>query len=529
MYYSTEYFIAKQVFYMAGNFSLVPLNPVYPTFYYYFLIPLYGIIYLAGHVSGFFPDKMEFVVRFLTDPSIVIIPARFLSLLFFLASLLVWYRFYPGKREKGKWYLLFTMAFFPSLFLFSFQQMPDMLMLLLVNIVLALWISQKEHPSSNKESLMFFIAGLAVSTKYNSGFLPFGLGVTYWINNRKNPYAWKRFFQLIGLCLVGFFIGTPGWLSHFPLFWQGLLNLIAQNSTLINPEGQLPLVSLGKELFRQNGIAGVLILLVFFRLLYRIRKKDATTIGISIYVLFTIATISLMSKQTFDYIFPVLPPLFWMIAETVESRHGNVLNSRKISLVFYVMIVLNFLLFTAKYYHRDTREILADWIQRNRITTIVYDHYHIDLPFFDIERYTSRGRSSASLPQEAKNRLLNYVHHPMNKRIFTLFYQKNLSTDPGDETKSFKAELKRMIMRNPKELDSLDVDIVVLNGEEIAIQHHWKNEQKIPAELRKMIIEREYFYQLLNDQKKLVKHIRPGFFMTGPEMKVYQWKTGELK
>ena len=76
---------------MGQRMSPLPSDINYPLFFKYILLISYGIYYVFGLLLGFFEDKADFAVKFLLDPSSIVLLSRIVTAFLGTAAVVVAY------------------------------------------------------------------------------------------------------------------------------------------------------------------------------------------------------------------------------------------------------------------------------------------------------------------------------------------------------------------------------------------------------------------------------------------------------
>jgi hypothetical protein len=524
-YISTEYFISKQVFFMAGKHSILPQEAVYPTLYYLFLVVIYGIVYTAGHLLGFSPSPEIFAGQFLLNPAIVIVISRsasvFLTILFILRfhTLVKWLRIeHPGFLADG------LVAFFPGLFMYTFLQLPEILMLVLVLYAITYHFRFYDEKSLKYLLLSALFAGLSISTKYTAGFIVFPILFSVLFVVKKS----RRLTYLLlacGFILIGFGLGTPGWFIQPAYFLKGVFALIRQSVSMENPGSSIRGIGLVIELLKTNGIAGLIWLISLAYLIFSGKMNAFMRIWAYAYVLPTFLLVSFFRKYSQDYIFPIYPIVFLAFIMWVSELLEKISFKRKFLYGVWVILGINWIFYSFKFYNGDTRQILWNWLEKNHSTvhSIVYDHYHFDLPVIDLDRYVNRGKSAGHLPDKTKQFLL--THTPENRlfKIVPLLQTDSLAMTSLSQENSYAKEILSMKALSPDELKQNQLDIIILNGEEVDV--FWNQFKQNPKNRSRLLnhlsSERAKIYSVLFQHQPLLK-INESYWKTGPAFWIYR-------
>ncbi|GAB4180320.1 MAG: hypothetical protein Kow00108_16580 [Calditrichia bacterium] len=525
IYISTEYWLSKHVMSMIHSKTVIPVEPIYPTLYYFLLVLIYGINFIVGAVTNVYQSKYAFVAQYLIHPESVLLYSRAVSWVLFLMLQVIWYRFIREWINKTAALGAVAMiAFSGSLFLFSFIQVQDMLLLVLTSLAIFAMLNSVRYVSVRYLFMAAFWSGLAVSTKYNAGFLGLSLLMTgiVLLKLYREQVAIRQMVLAMVILFVSFLLGTPGWLLAPEHFLTGFRNLVAQNYTIINPEYHVPLLWPILEMIKENTGIGILWLLGLFTLfksdrITRCQKAIFLALFIPTYIV-----VGFFSKQGFDYLFPVLP--IFLIGGSLWI--GQAVNSERkwIGVMLYLLLALSFIqssFLSFRFHQKDTRQQLSEWLmaQKPSIDAICYNHYHQDLQLFDLERFMERGKTAARLPEEVKQHLQQFTTDPRNIRMISLFYQPYVNPYgiPIDTL------MKAMQIRDLMTLDSMGVDLIILHEEELEIYRHYNSiHSDNPFLMENMKKKGEVYSQLLRTDP--IVTFSPKWYQGGPALRVYDIK-----
>ena len=244
----------------------------YPTFFFYLLSLAYILYFLymasrgrLGSLDGLIlPEQvLPNVVGRATMPSQFLLGRGIVALSGVLTVLLVYWiaRKAYGRRAGFLAALLFS--FSPTHVRNSHFIAPDVTMVLLVMASFAFSHEVWLKGSRRDYLLAGFLAGLAISTKYNAYPILVPLLVAHFL--RREGRAWIDTEILLAalLCAVGFFLGTPYAFLDLPAFLNGLAFEVRHYATLGDPgiEGQNALLWYGSYLIRTEGLTPLLAVL----------------------------------------------------------------------------------------------------------------------------------------------------------------------------------------------------------------------------------------------------------------------------
>ncbi len=210
----------EQVFY-ALKFGSGDLNPHYflhPPLFAYALFAVYGVVFVAGRLGGWFHGPADLERLFFTDATFFFLIARILVLSLALVGLLVFYRL--AKRLYGRESIaLVATGFLGASTLHvgaAHYANTDIPMMVLALAAFHLIVSVLRKGRIAHYALAGLCIGLATATKYNAAWLGVALVIAHALRgesggwrSRLQPAAWRPL--AIGLLMIplGFVIGCP--------------------------------------------------------------------------------------------------------------------------------------------------------------------------------------------------------------------------------------------------------------------------------------------------------------------------------
>ncbi len=211
-----------------GSGDLNPHSFDHPPLLSYILFVLYGAVFLAGRMIGWFHSALDFERLYFTDPTLFYVTARVFILALSAATIPLFYAI--AKQLCGvKPALMATvwMAASPVVVVWSHYATPT-IPLLFMCLASLYWTVQVLHRSRFWDSaLAGFCGGLAIATKYDAGLLIVPLTVAHLlVFHQHRRLMMQRLELALAAVAVGFFIGCPFSLLDFQTFfaqWHTLL------------------------------------------------------------------------------------------------------------------------------------------------------------------------------------------------------------------------------------------------------------------------------------------------------------------
>lgn len=169
----------------AHELTLIPHHTKYPTFYSYIATPFIGLGAFWHSVFGDTGTIRETVAfSYKLEPLSLILPARFLSLAVMTGSILVVGGFLSRRFGRRDGFTAGAAALAtPALLSYGSYGLPDatVLGLCTLSLIFALRFFEAYPQSSSTTQLVLsaFVAGLAISTKYNAFASVFPIAAAY--------------------------------------------------------------------------------------------------------------------------------------------------------------------------------------------------------------------------------------------------------------------------------------------------------------------------------------------------------------
>ena len=521
---STEYFLAKTVLSMGAAKSIDPGFYIYPTLYTYFLLVLYGALYLIGSLLGFFQTQYDFAVQFLVDPSAIYLVSRLVNVLLSLTIILIIYQFL--NRVATRFAAKLAAAFMAlSLYMIKFSAYATAdTILILFSALAIIYLYKLAEPSTSKD---FFFAGLfcglAIAAKYNAGFLLVGLAVAIfqqWRRNEINLY--QRLGLSFGGVAVGFFITNPLWLIYPEKFYSGFRLVSSQMFDAVSAERGIPFIWEMVTLIESELVIGVLFILAT---VYYLFKRDYKHYPVLIVIILTFLYVGTWTKKGIDYLFPIFPAWVILSAMFVDHLRYKYFQHKSITRLLLLITIVPSLFMAGYqvivYVNEDTREQTTDWLIENikENQRVCYDNYHNDLGVFDIQKYISYGASADQLPEIIKKNLQGYANDPRQLNLTPILVRNpNNRTGNIDSYEDIAAQHKR------RELEDL-----VKSGTSVLVTNSWYLESylsieidKYPPVVQRGIKEVQTFYKQLYQNYEPVRVVEPGIWEAGPTLNIYE-------
>ena len=283
-----ERVVARDAIRFVNLTTLQPLHFNYPALYSY----VYSAALIGAYLLDLLPDigglRPAVAFTHLFAPTQIALVGRGVSVLAGTALIAVSYAL--GQRAYGRASALGGASFVTvSLTLIHHSRfaLPDMMMALLAiaSCVAVLEVLQSGRRASCV--IAGLLLGMAVSTKYNAGFVLFGLAAALVAQARgrggqDTAGFCLRAAALFGLAgLAGFLAGSPYWIFSFGEYSDAVLN-VASNLRFSMHEVEWPRLAALSSFVRREWVWGALSIAGAFYALYRRSAADWVLLSIAV-------------------------------------------------------------------------------------------------------------------------------------------------------------------------------------------------------------------------------------------------------
>lgn len=306
-----ERVVTRDAVHFIDSVTLAPQHFNYPALYSY----LYSAALLGAYLIGLMPDvggvAASVTFAHLFVPTQVALVGRVVNVLAGTGLIAVGYIL--GKsaygRSVGLGAALFTAV---SLTLVNHSRfaLPDMTMALLATASCALVFVFLRSGRLSTCLLAGFLLGLAVSTKYNAGFVLFAMLAAVALRSRAHGSARAlayclRFVGVFGFAgLIGFVTGSPYWVMSFADYSQAVLN-VASNLQFSMQSVEWPRLVALWGLVQRETLWGVVVIAGVLFAMYRRRESDWLLLAVIIPAFIYIGSLPKGSIHYAIFLFPL--------------------------------------------------------------------------------------------------------------------------------------------------------------------------------------------------------------------------------
>ena len=523
VYNSTEYFLAKIALNMGSRQSLDPLIYVYPTFYTYILLCLYGCYYMVGQWIGLFSDRTAFAVEFLIQPTNFYLLGRLLNVIISVLTIYLIYRILEKYRGKFFAGVAAAMATLSQFYIeFSGYATSDTLLIFFSTLTVLFFVIIDQSPRLSYLFVQGLWCSLAIASKYNAGVLVIGILINNFCLYQKYRlnYFKTTLISITGI-IIGFFLTNPLWLIIPDKYYEGFHYRMAQMSIAVSTDHGLNYIWEINQLINKEWMIGFVFIAGTVFVLWKQNKHFLPQLTI---VLLTFLYVGSWQKKGMDYLFAIFP--IWIIFGTawLEYVYHKFLKKEFNKIFFMGFVFFPSLLLSI--YHGilflgpDTREEATQWLIQHHRTDYkyCYDNYHYDLAVFDINRYVEYGAGSAYLPIAVKKELEKYRQDRRNIFLIPIMYQDPNPAYSGtnlyekEESYYKRKDLGRLLAEGTNFL--ITNDATYLTNQRVHIEQY-------PPFITERIREIRDFNSRLDTHFKPIQVFKPGFWRKGPELKIY--------
>ncbi len=533
LYNSDEPFNVVNALAYGAKGSLAPTYHVYPAFYSYLLLAVYGIYYLAGLLFGFFENAIDFGAAYFLNPAGLFWTGRLLSVCLgvgTVALVLVTGRHFFSKRTG---YLA------AALLGFSFAHadlshwiLPEAAVAFVTSLALFFVFRSYREASFRSLVLAGLISGIAISTKYNAGFvvLPLILAA-FWRFTGSERY--KAVGASLLSLLAGFVGASPYWVLSFHAYWQDLAYTVSHVRTgMVGHFADLPGIWPLWQLLVSDWSIGLVLVTGFFSLFFR---KERESILLAALVVPTVVIIGFWSRTGIYYLVPVLPALALAAGHflsQIPDRKMPVLAKTVFLGAVFLPALIKIGLYDIRLMQEDSRTVAQQWIEANipARSSIAYENYVYGPNLFDPGRYFRNPDESRLLPLEIRELLVEESLRRISFQMVNLrkdFRLKGLSESAEATRKQDPYVAQLLETRLPKlsSVAAAGISYLLISSDNYA-RYFTENvpEKGTPLWLSYQNGRRFYESAMQSEALTLLKTFEPDYWRLGPTIKIYQFR-----
>ncbi len=518
LYIGDESFHLLNALSMGARRSLEPLYFVYPTFHGYVLLALYGAAFVVGRLTGVFSDAVDFGLRYFFDPTVLFLIGRALSAV--AGAFTVWLVYRVGRRYFSKQVAVLA----GTLLAFSYGHVYSSHWILLeapvaLMAMLGLAALFRYHDSARTRDLWLAggLIGLAISTKYNAGFLVLSLLLAVWWRGRASRrLPWAGWAHASGAAVLGFVVGTPYWLLEPGRFLTQFLDTSARmEQGMLGHVARIPILWPLVEMVRSDWGVGVLLVAGLF-LAFPGARRDRRRLLLLAFVLPSLLVLGFWRRTGIGYLMPIYPALSLLAADAVVRAASRV--GRWAVPAISAMLALGLLqvvLYDVRLSGEDTRAEAEAWIAANipAGATIGYENFAYGPNLFDPQRFL-RNPEAGLLPPPAVQAIREEARRRRTYRLIHLRKDFHQDDEAGPAGPAPYPDLEALRRRG--------VQFLMLSS-----ANYSRYFDKPPS--RRSPLWREYrlgraFYESIfqSSTAVLVAEFTPSFWHPGPVVRIYR-------
>jgi hypothetical protein len=464
----------------------------YSSLFNYLLAIIYGIIFVVGKIFGFFHDKYDFALLYMTKPWIFYFTTRLLSFASGVGA--IWYAWRSGRvltgSQLGGLFSAMLLGLSTVHLSLSMIGKVDAMMTFFAAAYLYQVVKIIKKKADMRTSIVAGIfLGLAVASKINAALLAPALPVALLLGqvNRQNVIRHVKLTIIFSMvAIVFFFIGNPAFLVDFKNAVRLMSIQVSGNNYLICTAGSTPLrwiwIFLG--FIKQEGAIGITFLVSFIISVYLIIFKKRYELVVPLLFIAVYVAYFGHSARAYQYYLLPIYPLFTLISGVVLTYFVKVSEDRFVQKnlwIIPVVLIVVFGLWTnisaiMLRPQNSTRVAAKTWMEKNipSGTFIAYDDYPFCPPFFSPDVYLQSGAATQYekfVPPPLKDKIMAYANTHTSFRSMRLRCYLNAPVFPSDWSPEFKKNFEKdplmihnykLYFYSPEELYNKKVEYVVV-------------------------------------------------------------------
>ena len=536
LYYSDEPFNVVNALAYGAKKSLEPTYFVYPALYSYFLLGVYGLYFVAGTLTGSFGNALDFGAAYFINPGGLFLTGRILSVLLGVAAIFLVFRIAQRYFSQRVAYLAAALLALSTTHTnLSHWILPEAAVAFMSALALYAVFRFHELPTFKSVLMAGVACGLAISTKYNAGFVMLSLLLSIFLHFRREPSRLVKFGGggLLAV-LAGFLIGSPYWLLSFSSYMHDLKYTVAHvDAGMVGHISSLPILWPLWEMIYSDWTVGLLLVTGFFYAFTQPEKKQYLLLA---FVLPTLVVMGFWDRTGVHYLAPVLPALA-ILAAVFFDKIVSLKMSTSLRIVLVAVALLPSLVKIAyqdiRLTQEDTRTAAKAWIESHirRESMIAYENYVYGPNLFDPARFLKNASESRLLPLEIKERLLEESRRRTSYRLVNLrkdFRLRALSELDVSEKSGDNAYVRQLLETRLPKLSSVrkaGVPYLMISSDNYARYFRGAPPAQGTAVWLSYQNGRRFYQSVLkSDDLILLQEFNATFWSLGPTIKIYKFK-----
>ncbi len=533
LYNSDEPFNVVNALAFGAKKSLEPTYFVYPAFYSYLLAAAQGLCFLIGRLTSAFGSVLDFGASYFIDPTLIFFWGRFLSVVLGVAT--VWLIYQVGRRFFSE-----RTGLFAALLLTLSSLHVDWSHWILLEATLTFmctltlfFIFVYHESGSNKHLLLAsLVCGLAISTKYNAGFLllPLWLTIIYSSRNKVQSLIQKA-FMATATVVTGFILGSPYWLIAPGKYIHDLKYTVSHVSRgMAGHISSMPLVWPLWELIFNDLTIGLLCVAGVISVLFGGERRHYILLS---FALPTLLVLGLWSRTGVQYIAPIFPALVILgaifLGKIAQPNLPAIARNSLFAVLFLIpLIKISYTDFRLT--QPDSRTQAKQWIEANlpAHTAIAYENYVYGPNLFDPGRFMRNDSESQVVPLEIREKLVEESFRRASYRLVNLRKDFKLKAlrQPGSGEITAKDSYVRQLLstRLPKLSSVLKAGVpYILTSSDNYARYFLGNAPPKNTAVWLNYQNGRHFYESVfkNQTLKLIKEFKSGRWNLGPVIRLY--------
>lgn len=538
LYNSDEPFNVSNALAFGARKTLEPVYWVYPGLYFYFLFSVYGLYFVSGKLVGLFENVVDFAAEYFLNPTGLFLIGRMTSVLFGVAAVAL--VFAIGRRffnPKAGWLAALLLALSYTHADLSHWILPEPALTFMSALALFLIFKYLDYPSFKNLIVAGLLSGLAISIKYNAGFVVVPLIVAIFLSSSESFFnKSKRVLIGLGGVVTGFLLGSPYWLLKFNSYWQTLrYTFTHMKSGMVGHMSSIPLIWPLWHLVFNEWTVGFILVAGFIYLFW---QRSAKSLLLLVFILPTLLIVGLWQRTGLHYLMPIYPAMGLagaLFLQDILEQIPKFFIQLCILLILFIPPLVKIVYQDARLTQKDTRALAEEWIEKHIPTgsTIGYENYVYGPNLFDPNRFFKSTQESKLLPVELKERLLHEGLIRPSYRLVNLRKDFKLSAKQDSTLQKllrnpYFRQLMEMRLPNLRDIRRASVQYLMISSDNYARYFTSKPPKKGTPLWFNYQNGRKFYAEVLTSKDLiLLKEFRPDFWRPGPVIRVYQFKESE--